>query len=95
MSQVLKDKKVTVKVRTPAGAGHEFTFSSEELVADAVAESIGYFVGKKELAQGDYGLAVVRDGTTVELQDTARIGDYDLHDGEELHLVPEAPQIDG
>jgi hypothetical protein len=40
-------------------------------------------------------LAVVRDGRIDPMLDTARIGDYHLTEGTELHLINEAPQVDG
>jgi len=84
-----------VTVRTPAGASHTFPFTLNELVARADAQAIGYFVEHGELATGDYGLAVLRDGKPVEMADTARLGDYHLVDGDVLHLVVEEPQVDG
>ena len=84
-----------VTVRTPAGASHSFRFGLNEFVAAAIATAIAFFVERRELAPGDYGMAVLRDATPVEMADTARLGDYDVVDGDVLHLVVEAPQVDG
>lgn len=96
MAEQLKyEGHVTVNVRTPAGITHEFRLADEEFVASAMAEAVEYFVDKRELAPGDYGLAVVKDGQIEPLLDTARVGDYHLAPRAELHLVNEAPQVDG
>ena len=86
---------VEVKVRTPGGITREFRFAEQEFLASAMAESVAYFVEHNQLAPGDYGLAIIRDGQVEPLLDTARISDYDLTAGTELHLVNEAPQVDG
>jgi hypothetical protein len=84
-----------VPVRTPAGASHHFAVRPEELVATVVAAAIAYFVGKNELAAGDYGLAVIRDGQAEPMADTSRLSEYGITDQDVLVLVPEAPQVDG
>jgi hypothetical protein len=40
-------------------------------------------------------LELVRDGVSTPIADTARLGDYDLRDGDQLHLIPAKPQVDG
>ena len=60
-----------------------------------MAQSVAHFVDHDQLAPGDYALAVVHEGRVEPLLDTARIGDYHLSTGAELHLVNEAPQVDG
>ena len=86
---------VDVKVRTPAGITEPFRFAEAEFVAAAMATAVAHFVKHNQLAPGDYGLAVVRDGRIDPMLDTARIGDYQLAEGTELHLINEAPQVDG
>ncbi len=89
------DGHVEVKIRTPGGITHEFRLAEEEFVAMAIAQAVAHFVEHNQLAPGDYALAVVRDGRVEPLLDTARVGDYHLTSGAELHLVNEAPQVDG
>ena len=86
---------VEVIVRSPAGTPHPFNFRLHELGAEATAKAIAYFVGKQEIEPGDYALELVRDGVANPIADTARLSDYDLHDGDELRLIPEKPQVDG
>jgi len=93
--QTKYEGRVEVKVRTPAGITHDFRFAEEQFVASAMAEALAHFVEHKEIAAGDYGLAIVKDNQVEPLLDTARIGDYHLGAGVELHLVNEAPQVDG
>lgn len=86
---------VQVRVRTPGGITHDFLLAEREFVASAMAHAVAHFVEHKELASGDYGLAIVKHGQVEPLLDTARVGDYHLTTGTELHLVNEAPQVDG
>ena len=88
-------RKLRVTVRTPAGVPHDFDFREEELVAEAAAKAIAHFVDKHELESGDYGLELVRDGTATDLLDTNTLRDYEVKDGDVLHLIPEKPQVDG
>ena len=89
------ERAVEVIVRSPAGTPHQFRFGLGELWAQAAAAAISYFVDKQEIEPGDYALEVVRDGVATPIADTARLGDYELRDGDELHLVAEKPQVDG
>jgi uncharacterized protein (DUF2141 family) len=86
---------VEVKVRTPGGISHEFRFAEEQFVASAIAQAVAHFVEHEQLAPGDYAMAVVRDGRAEPMLDTARVGDYHLSAGAEVHLVNETPQVDG
>jgi hypothetical protein len=88
-------KHLEVLVRTPAGASHRFPLHLEELVARVVSVTIAYFVDRNELASGDYGLAVIRDGQAEPMADTSRLAEYHITDQDVLVLVPEAPQVDG
>jgi hypothetical protein len=90
-----KGKTVEVIVRTPAGHPHEFTFKDNERVSKATREAVEHFVRTGELADGDYGLALIRDGRTVELAPGARLDDYDIIDGDTLALYNKRPQVDG
>ena len=82
-------------VRTPAGASNEFHVHSSELVVEVISAAVTHFVNRNELAAGDYGLAVIRDGQAMPMADTSRLSEYDITDEDVLVLVPEAPQVDG
>lgn len=86
---------VALKVRTPGGLTHEFRFAEEAFVASAMAQAVAHFVEQNQLAPGDYALAIVQDGRVEPMLDTARVGDYHLTAETELHLINEAPQVDG
>lgn len=86
---------VHVTVRTPAGISHTFTFKSDDLVIQATSEAMEHFVSHGQLAVGDYDLTLVRSALSTDLADTEPLGEYGIHDGDVLHLVPEAPQVDG
>lgn len=96
MSEVpATDGNVKVIVRTPAGASHDFNFKERELVAEAAAKAIEYFVGQNLLESGDYGIELVRDGQSTDMLDTNTLADYGVRSGDTLHLIPEKPQVDG
>lgn len=90
-----KDKDLDVTVRTPAGATAPFSFKDNTKVAKAIRVAVGFFVGRGELTDGDYGLALARQGTATELADDSRLDDDGVVDGDVLHLINRAPQVDG
>jgi hypothetical protein len=90
-----RHEAVDVTVRSPAGHSHEFRFRLDEFGAEAAATAIAYFVERKEIEPGDYVLELLRDGVKTPISDTARLRDYDLHNGDELHLITAKPQVDG
>ena len=90
-----RHEQVEITVRTPAGASHPFDLRLDELVAQVLSTVIKFFVGRNELAPGDYGLAVIRDGRAKPMTDTSRLLEYRLTHENVLVLVPEAPQVDG
>jgi hypothetical protein len=89
------DKTLEVVVRTPAGHPHAFSFKRNTRVDKAAREAERYFVAEGQLEAGDYGLALIRDGQSIELADGARLDDYDIIDGDVLALYPKKPQVDG
>ncbi len=95
MSTPKKDHKLEVTVRTPAGHPHEFTFNDHERVEKATNDAVDHFVSTGELAAGDYGLALIREGRTIELAPGARLDDLDIVDGDVLALYNKRPQVDG
>ena len=89
------DKTLSVTVRTPAGASHPFEFKDNSRADKAIRTSVDYFVGTGELAEGDYGLALVRDGAATPIADDARLDEVGVIDGDVLHLTNKGPQVDG
>ncbi len=89
------DKTLSVVIRTPGNIPATFEVRGHDRVDRATREAVTYFVGRSELAAGDYGLALVRGGNGVELNDAGRLEDYAVVDGDELHLINRAPQVDG
>lgn len=86
---------VSVTVRTPSGASHGFEFNTKDKVNKVVRETVKHFVSTGELAAGEYGLAVVRDGAALPMNDGGRLDDYGIADGDVLHLTNKGPQVDG
>ena len=90
-----KDKDVTVTVRTPGGASQAFDFKDNTRVDKVIREAVMHFVSTGELAGGDYGLALVRSGAARPLNDSARLDEVGVVDGDVLHLTNKGPQVDG
>ncbi len=86
---------IEVTVRTPAGASCHFDLHLDELVAEVIATAIKFFVKRNELATGDYGLAVIREGQAEPMADTSRLAEHQVTRDDVLVLIPEAPQVDG
>jgi hypothetical protein len=91
----IKDKTVTVTVKTPAGHAHEFAFKNTARVAKVIREVTDFFVEQHQLVDGDYGLTVIRDGRAEELAPGARLDDYEITDCDTLALIVKGPQVDG
>lgn len=89
------DKTLSVTVRTPAGASHPFEFKHNTRADKAIRTSVDHFVSTGELAEGDYGLAIVRAGAATPIADDARLDDAGVVDGDVLHLTNKGPQVDG
>ena len=64
-------------------------------MSKATGEAVDHFVGTGELADGDYGLALIREGRTIELAPGARLDDYDVVDDDILALYNKRPKVDG
>lgn len=90
-----EQRTVLVTVRTPAGAPHEFNADLHERVDKLVREAVRYFVSQNLLENGDYSLALVRNGTAVNLEDEKRLQEYGVVKGDVFHLIPKRPQVDG
>ncbi len=89
------NRKLTVTVRTPAGIIRGFDVKSHDRVDKTIATAVKVFVEAGELAEGNYGLALVRDGVATDMADAGRLDDYGVVDGDELHLFNTDPQVDG
>jgi hypothetical protein len=87
--------KIEVVIRTPAGAEHRFEVHRQDRVDKTVRTAVTHFVAAGQLADGDYGLALLRDGQATELTDTGRLEDYGIDHDEVLALFARGPQVDG
>jgi hypothetical protein len=90
-----RPETITVTVRTAAGTPHPFEVRTNERVDKLVRAAVRYFVGAGQLAAGEYGLALIRDGRAEDLADAARLDDYGVVEGDVLVLIAKAPQVDG
>ena len=86
---------IAVTIRTPAGIGHDFELRSHDRVDKTVRTAVQYFIAQGQLADGRYGLALVRDGQATEMTDSGRLEDYGIVEDDVLHLIAKDPQVDG
>ncbi len=86
---------IEVVIRTPAGAEHRFEVHRHDRVDKTVRTAVTYFVAAGQLVDGDYGLALLRDGQATELTDSGRLDDYGIDRDEVLALFARGPQVDG
>jgi hypothetical protein len=90
-----QEHKIEVVIRTPAGAEHRFEVHRHDRVDKTARAAVAYFVAAGQLADGDYGLALLRGGQAIELTDSGRLDDYDIDRDEVLALFARGPQVDG
>ncbi len=90
-----KAKSASVVIRTPAGIPHDFEVKLRDRVDKTAREAVEYFVSQGQLADGAYGLALVRDGQATEMTDSGRLEDYGVVDNDTLSLITKEPQADG
>ena len=88
-------KEISVIIRTPAGMPHTFEVRSQDRVDKTIRTAVTYFVGQGQLAEGAYGLALVRDGQATDMVDSGRLEDYGVTENDVLHLIAKGPQADG
>jgi hypothetical protein len=89
------DRSFAVTIKTPAGHEHLFRVSGEQRVETVTTRAVAYFVKHGELAEGNYVLAVMRDGTPEDMTASARLEDYGVREGDVLVLIVGEPQVDG
>ena len=68
-----KDKTLDITIKTPAGHPNQFSFKSDTRVSKVIREVVEHFVDAGQLEEGDYGLALVREGRVDELALGARL----------------------
>jgi hypothetical protein len=88
-------RSFVVTIKTPAGHEHRFRVSGDQQVEIVTTRAVAYFVKHGELAEGKYVLAVMRDGSPVDMTASARLEDYDVREGDVLVLIAGEPQVDG
>jgi multidrug efflux pump subunit AcrA (membrane-fusion protein) len=79
-----QEHKIEVAIRTPAGAEHRFEVHRHDRVDKTARTAVAHFVAAGQLADGDYGLALLRDGQATELTDSGRLDDYGIDHDEVL-----------
>jgi hypothetical protein len=90
-----QEHRIEVVIRTPAGAEHRFEVHRHDRVDKTTRSAVAYFVAAGQLADGDYGLALLRGGQATELTDSGRLEDYGIDRDEVLALFARGPQVDG
>ncbi len=84
-----------VTVRTPAGFAEEFRVTEATRVETLTRKAVAYFISHNELADGNYRLVLLTEGTSADLTASARLGESGVEAGAVLALVTTDPQVDG
>lgn len=90
-----RNKAYTVVVRTPAGFEARFRVHPSERVETLARQAERFFVRRGELAEGNYRLEKLADGTTVPLVPSATLRESGVVKGTVCVLVVADPQVDG
>lgn len=90
-----RNKAYTVMVRTPAGFEARFRVHPNERVETLARQAERFFVRRGELAEGNYRLEKLDDGTTVPLVPSATLREAGVVKGTVCVLVVADPQVDG
>jgi hypothetical protein len=92
---VMPHNEIRVEIRTPSNEPHDFKANEEERVLSLAKEATNYFVEHHLLAPGEYGLALLEDGTARPLPDEARLEEEGVQDHSVLVLRAKKPKVDG
>ncbi|PWK84596.1 hypothetical protein C8D88_108211 [Lentzea atacamensis] len=90
-----RNKAYTVVVRTPAGFEARFRVHPNERVETLARQAERFFIRRGELAEGNYRLEKLADGTTVPLVPSATLRESGVVKGTVCVLVVADPQVDG
>ncbi|MGH2708200.1 MAG: hypothetical protein ACRDJF_12650 [Actinomycetota bacterium] len=88
-------EELRVTIRTPAGYSSPFSIDAHERVEAVTRQAVKHFVAARQLAPGEYGLALVRGGQATDLADDARLEDCGVGEADVLSLISKGPQVDG
>jgi hypothetical protein len=88
--------KVVLTIRATNGTTWETDdFGLNQKVDHVRKAAIKHFVSQNVMEEGDYALAVVRDGQAFELADSAKLEDGGVAEGSILALIVRGVQVDG
>jgi hypothetical protein len=89
------DEQLQVTIRTPAGHASPFSVGEHERVDQIAWQAVKHFVAARQLAPGEYGLALVREGEATDLEGAARLRECGVGPLDVLSLISKDPQVDG
>lgn len=89
-------QKVDLTIRATNGAPWETSeFGLNQRVDHVRKAAVRHFVHDGTMADGDYGLALVKDGKADELADSNTLEESGVAAGSVLALLVRGPQVDG
>lgn len=92
----MPSKELDLTIRSTNGATWLTKFNSSEKVSVALKRSEEHFTKEGALQPGDYGLALIVNGSAQPpLDNGTKLGDAGVTEGATLVLVPLEPQTDG
>jgi hypothetical protein len=86
---------ITIVVFAPDNASHEFPVQATEHVNKLARTAVDYFVSIRQMQPAECGLAIIRDGVAVPLNDASRLDEDGVGNGAKLKLIVKKPKTDG
>lgn len=84
-----------VTIKTPAGFASAFAATPDTAGHALVHRAVDFFVGRDQLEPEKFELALIRGGDPVSIDLDKELGNYDIVEGDVLHLVSRQPYVDG
>ena len=86
---------ITVVVFAPNNTHHDFDARATERVDQLARTAVNYFVGIGQMQPAECGLALIRDGVAIPLDDASRLDEDGVRNGAKLKLIVKKPKTDG
>jgi hypothetical protein len=95
-TEVVQDARtITVIIFAPSNAHHDFDASATERVDQLARTAVSFFVGIGQMQPAECGLALIRDGIAVPLDDASHLDEDEVGNGAKLKLIVKKPKTDG
>jgi hypothetical protein len=88
-------RTIAVMVFAPSNAHHDFDARTNERADELARTAVRLFVEKGQMQPAECGLALIRDGIAIPLDDASRLNEDGVGNGSKLKLIVKKPKTDG